>query len=75
MSCISDLQSTMSNRQFILSNGVNGRQKRFSIDDAFEEETDEAIRVYGTTGQQPKSPMGQGDCCNGLKIDSGRYQS
>lgn len=28
----------------------NGNGKRFSIDDAFEEETDEAIRVYGSTG-------------------------
>lgn len=29
--------------------------KRFSIDDAFEEETDEAIRVYGATGD--RSPL------------------
>ncbi|KAL0818598.1 hypothetical protein ABMA28_009031 [Loxostege sticticalis] len=29
--------------------------KRFSIDDAFEEETDEAIKVYGATGD--RSPM------------------
>lgn len=28
----------------------NGNGKRFSIDDAFEEETDEAIKVYGSTG-------------------------
>lgn len=27
----------------------NNAGKRFSIDDAFEEETDEAIRVYGST--------------------------
>lgn len=27
----------------------NGKDKRFSIHDAFEEETDEAIRVYGST--------------------------
>lgn len=29
--------------------------KRFSIDDAFEEETDEAIKVYGATGD--RSPL------------------
>ncbi|CAG9830663.1 unnamed protein product [Diabrotica balteata] len=34
---------------------TNGKQKRFSIDDAFEEETDEAIKVYGTAG--PRSPI------------------
>ncbi|XP_014092533.1 transmembrane protein 134 [Bactrocera oleae] len=33
--------SSNSNRQ--------GKEKRFSIHDAFEEETDEAIRVYGST--------------------------
>ncbi|KAG5874754.1 hypothetical protein JTB14_013119 [Gonioctena quinquepunctata] len=33
----------------------NGKPKRFSIDDAFEEETDEAIKVYGSTG--PRSPI------------------
>lgn len=27
-------------------------EKRFSIDDAFEEETDEAIKVYGATGDR-----------------------
>lgn len=27
----------------------SSREKRFSIDDAFEEETDEAIKVYGAT--------------------------
>lgn len=33
------------------SNNYNSRnkEKRFSIHDAFEEETDEAIRVYGST--------------------------
>ncbi|XP_059613476.1 transmembrane protein 134 [Phlebotomus argentipes] len=29
--------------------GGSGKEKRFSIHDAFEEETDEAIRVYGST--------------------------
>lgn len=39
--------------QFSLSN--HQRQlKGFSIDDAFEEETDEAIKVYG--GSAPHSP-------------------
>ena len=31
------------------SGGRQGKEKRFSIHDAFEEETDEAIRVYGST--------------------------
>ena len=32
------------------SGGTNSaNQKRFSIHDAFEEETDEAIKVYGST--------------------------
>ncbi|XP_061382439.1 transmembrane protein 134 isoform X1 [Danaus plexippus] len=48
--------------------------KRFSIDDAFEEETDEAIKVYGATGD--RSPLQNkfkngGDylssCCNKTK--------
>lgn len=38
--------------QFSLSN--QRQPKRFSIDDAFEEETDEAIKVYGAT--TPRSP-------------------
>lgn len=48
-----------------LKNGITSKQKRFSIDDAFEEETDEAIKVYGTTAN------GTGDC-NGVKIENGR---
>lgn len=36
-----------------LANGIqqntNCKEKRFSIHDAFEEETDEAIKVYGST--------------------------
>ena len=36
--------------------GVFGsREKRFTIDDAFEEENDEAIRVYGSTTE--RSPL------------------
>jgi len=36
--------------------GVFGsRERRFSIDDAFEEENDEAIRVYGSTTE--RSPL------------------
>jgi hypothetical protein len=46
--------------QFSLGNGASRQQKRFSIDDAFEEETDEAIRVYGAT-TQPGSPPSN-DC-------------
>lgn len=36
-----------------LNFGSVGAAKRFSIDDAFEEETDEAITVYGSTGACP----------------------
>jgi hypothetical protein len=36
--------------------GVFGsRERRFTIDDAFEEENDEAIRVYGSTTE--RSPL------------------
>lgn len=31
------------------SSNANNKQTRFSIHDAFEEENDEAIRVYGST--------------------------
>ncbi|XP_018569981.1 transmembrane protein 134 [Anoplophora glabripennis] len=62
--------------QFSLS-GSGRQQKRFSIDDAFEEETDEAIKVYGSTG--PRSPvsntsrniLGEGDHVN-VNIENGR---
>lgn len=62
--------------QFSLSGG-GGQQKRFSIDDAFEEETDEAIKVYGSTG--PRSPvsnnsrniLGEGDHVS-VNIENGR---
>lgn len=56
---------------------TNGKQKRFSIDDAFEEETDEAIKVYGTTG--PRSPishsngiLSEGDHV-AVNMENGRY--
>ncbi|KAL3270961.1 hypothetical protein HHI36_021464 [Cryptolaemus montrouzieri] len=53
----------------------SGKLKRFSIDDAFEEETDEAIKVYGST--IPRSPLSnhsiasQSDL-NGVRVDNGR---
>lgn len=50
-----------------VTNGGPRKEKRFSIDDAFEEETDEAIKVYGTAS----TPNVNGDC-NGVKIESGR---
>lgn len=50
----------------------NGKQKRFSIDDAFEEETDEAIKVYGTTSPTtPNGKVGQGDTIS-VTIENGR---
>lgn len=59
----------MSTRHFALSNGAS-RQKRFSIDDAFEEETDEAIKVYGATGTVlNKDRSGSGDCTE-VKVDT-----
>lgn len=38
-----------------MSRSHGNNEKRFSIDDAFEEETDEAIKVYGATGH--RSPL------------------
>lgn len=64
----------MSERQLSFTKEINGKQKRFSIDDAFEEETDEAIKVYGSTGPkspQNNTPMGQGDC-TATKNENGR---
>lgn len=67
----------MANNRFVSNNG-NGcgppkKEKRFSIDDAFEEETDEAIKVYGTAGT-PTGVNGNGvGDCNGVKIDNGRF--
>ncbi|KAB0791484.1 hypothetical protein PPYR_03294 [Photinus pyralis] len=63
----------MSSKQFALPNGTAAKQKRFSIDDAFEEETDEAIRVYGTTCM-PSNKIGlngEGDYTS-IKVDSAR---
>lgn len=59
----------MSTKHFSLAH--NGqRQKRFSIDDAFEEETDEAIKVYGAT----TNPLGKdGGDFTGVKIDTARF--
>lgn len=34
---------------FRMASGSNNKQTKFSIHDAFEEENDEAIRVYGST--------------------------
>ncbi|KAK9874157.1 hypothetical protein WA026_002513 [Henosepilachna vigintioctopunctata] len=54
---------------------TNGKLKRFSIDDAFEEETDEAIKVYGST--IPRSPVSSSSIAsqsdlNGVRVDNGR---
>ena len=63
----------MASRQSNSSNGSassGSRQKRFSIDDAFEEETDEAIKVYGATTTM--SPVGTPAASNGdvnVRID------
>ncbi|XP_055380686.1 transmembrane protein 134 [Condylostylus longicornis] len=42
------------------------REKRFSIHDAFEEETDEAIRVYGST--VISTPIRQSRCTDDITI-------
>ncbi|CAG9767706.1 unnamed protein product [Ceutorhynchus assimilis] len=50
----------------------NSKQQRFSIEDAFEEETDEAIKVYGTTSPTtPNGKLGQGDSIS-VTIENGR---
>lgn len=46
---------------------MNSNGKRFSIDDAFEEETDEAIKVYGATGVC--SPV-KTSCQNSVSTDA-----
>lgn len=50
-------------KQHPASNGVPAKSSRFTIDDAFEEETDEAIKVYGSTDQggQENAAGGGGD--------------
>ncbi|ENN75047.1 hypothetical protein HUJ04_001254 [Dendroctonus ponderosae] len=53
----------------------NGKQKRFSIDDAFEEETDEAIKVYGMASPTaPNSKLGQGDSITVTIENDRRYK-
>ncbi|CAH0548691.1 unnamed protein product [Brassicogethes aeneus] len=49
------------------------RGNRFSIDDAFEEETDEAIKVYGSTcPRSPTSPCSNGQEHTKVNIENGR---
>lgn len=60
-----------------MSTQFSSKGKRFSIDDAFEEETDEAIRVYGSTNPRAnngisKSHFGNGDHIS-VNIENGRY--
>lgn len=60
-----------------MSTQFSTKGKRFSIDDAFEEETDEAIKVYGSTHPRsnndvPKNHFGNGDHIN-VNIENGRY--
>lgn len=62
-----------------MSTQFSSKGKRFSIDDAFEEETDEAIKVYGSTNPRSnngitKNHFGNGDHIN-VNIDNGRYVS
>lgn len=65
----SDPNTTIMSLHFGASNG-NG--KRFSIDDAFEEETDEAIKVYGSTGAcSPARPNGDVEANYNSKTSSG----
>lgn len=59
-----------------MSTQFTTKGKRFSIDDAFEEETDEAIKVYGSTNPRlnctPKNHFGNCDQIT-VNIDNGRY--
>lgn len=48
-------------KQNTVSNGIPAKGSRFTIDDAFEEETDEAIRVYGSTDQNNAQNAGTVD--------------
>lgn len=59
----------MSSRHFVLPNSSN-RQKRFSIDDAFEEETDEAIKVYGSTCMVMNKDLNSSGDCTDVKVDT-----
>lgn len=59
-----------------MSTQFSSKGKRFSIDDAFEEETDEAIKVYGSTNPRStngvsKNQFGTGDHIN-INIENGR---
>lgn len=59
-----------------MSTQFSSKGKRFSIDDAFEEETDEAIKVYGSTNSRPnngisKNHFGNGDHIS-VNIENGR---
>lgn len=59
-----------------MSTQFSSKGKRFSIDDAFEEETDEAIKVYGSTNSRAgngisKNHFGNGDHIN-VNIENGR---
>lgn len=51
----------------------NNKLKRFSIDDAFEEETDEAIKVYGTNINHTTTngKLGHGDSIT-FNMENGR---
>lgn len=53
----------------------NNKLKRFSIDDAFEEETDEAIKVYGTNPNHTTTngKLGHGDSIT-FNMENGRWQ-
>ncbi|XP_030757240.1 transmembrane protein 134 [Sitophilus oryzae] len=53
----------------------NDKPKRFSIDDAFEEETDEAIKVYGITTPTSEEKLGQGDSLNIALNNTGGYKT
>lgn len=62
--------------KFKMSSQLTTKGKRFSIDDAFEEETDEAIKVYGSTNPRSninisKNHFGNGDHVN-VNIENGR---
>lgn len=55
---------------------ANSSGKRFSIDDAFEEETDEAIRVYGSTetcSVNNISRVSQDSSCSERELGNARF--
>lgn len=64
----------MTGKQFNLPNGFGssggtGKAKQFSIEDAFEEETDEAIKVYGSTTHSVGSPEKSNGICLSVSMD------